>query len=118
VLSSQLLLKEGFGLVIAEVLPDSPAAKAGLQKFDVVTKFNDQQLVDASQFSTLVRGAGKDADATLTILRQAKEQTVPVKIGERMAPQRMPSPGGGEPHGMWKGQGGPEGMHHMERMRE
>jgi len=123
VLSAQLSLKEGFGLVVAEVLPDSPAAKAGLQKYDVVTKFNDQQLVDPSQFSILVRGAGKDSDATLTILRQAREQTVPVKIGERMVPQRMSFPDGMDPRGHmdpWKGPGGPEGMHQhlQDRMKE
>jgi hypothetical protein len=95
-LGAQLGLKEGFGLVVNEVLPDSPAAKAGLQKHDVLTMFNDQQLVDAGQFATLVRAAGKDTDATLTLLRAAKEQKVSVKIGERMAPQRMTLPGGNE----------------------
>ena len=95
-LGAQLGLKEGFGLLVGEVLPDSPAAKAGVQKHDVLTKFNDQQLVDSNQFATLVRGAGKDADATLTLVRASKEQTVPVKIGERMAPQRMQLPGATE----------------------
>lgn len=95
-LGAQLGLKEGFGLVVNEVLPDSPAAKAGVQKHDVLTMFNDQQLVDAAQFATLVRAAGKDADATLTLLRAAKEQKVSIKIGERMAPQRMSLPSGNE----------------------
>ena len=120
VLSAQLSLKEGFGLVVGDVLPESPAAKAGLKKYDVLTKFNDQQLVDAGQFSTLVRAAGKDTEATLTLLREAKEQKVPVKIGERMVPQRMPMhPGGMDPRGQMEKWRGPaqEGMKRMqERM--
>jgi serine protease Do len=106
VLNAQLGLKEGFGLVVGEVLPDSPAAKAGLQKYDVLTHLNDQQLVDAGQFSTLVRGAGKDSEVTLTVLRNAKEQKLPVKIGERLAPQRPPFPGAMDLRGQfekWKG---------------
>lgn len=121
VLGAQLGLKEGFGLVVVDVLPDSPAAKAGLKRHDVVTKFNDQQLVDAGQFATLVRAAGKDTDATLTLVRTAKEQTVQVKIGERMAPQRMPFPGGMDfhhPMDRWKGPG-QDGMKRMQdRMKE
>ena len=106
VVSAQLSLPEGFGLVVGEVLPDSPAAKAGIQRYDVLTKFNDQQLVDAGQFSTLVRAQAKDADAAVMLIRKAQEQKISVKVGERMMPERRPfSPMGDMPHGMekWKG---------------
>ncbi|HEY3898618.1 MAG TPA: PDZ domain-containing protein [Chthoniobacter sp.] len=96
VLTAQLGLSEGFGLVVSDVLPDSPAAVAGIQRYDVLTKFNDQQLVDSSQFAALVRALKKDAEATVTLIRKAAEQTVTVKIGERMLPERshgFPMPG-------------------------
>jgi serine protease Do len=96
-LTAQLGLKDGFGLLVHEVLPNSPAATAGLQKHDMLTKLNDQQLVESGQFSTLVRGAGKDTEVTLTLLRGGKEQTVTVKVGERMAPPRMPFTEGFDP---------------------
>lgn len=96
VLSAQLSLAEGFGLVVGDVLPDSPAAKAGIQRYDVLTKFNDQQLIDAGQFSTLVRAQAKDADATLTLFRKAQEQKVVVKVGQRMMPERRPFPSPGD----------------------
>jgi len=121
VLSAQLGLKEGFGLVVGDVLPDSPAAKAGVKKHDVLTKFNDQQLVDAGQFSTLVRGAGKDSEATLTLVREAREQTLPVKIGERMAPRRQPFPGGMDLRGQferWKGPSQDGWKKMQDRMKE
>lgn len=103
VLSAQLSLAEGFGLVVSDVLPDSPAAKAGVQRYDVLTKFNDQQLVDSGQFSTLVRALKKGDQANLTLIRKTQEQKVSVTIDERMLPEHrfFPFPGGfpGHMHG-------------------
>jgi len=96
VLTTQLGLNEGFGLVVSDVLPDSPAANAGIQRNDVLTKFNDQELVDSNQFSALVRALKKDTAANLTLIRKAVPQTVTVKIGERLLaerPRSFPVPG-------------------------
>jgi hypothetical protein len=95
VLSAQLSLAEGFGLVVNDVLPDSPAAKAGVQRYDVLTKFNDQQLVDPGQFATLVRALSKGTEASLTLLRKAQEQKVTVTVDERLLPERRVYPGPG-----------------------
>ena len=93
VLAAQLGLPEGFGLVVEEVMPESPAGKAGVQRFDVLRLFNDQQLVDPGQLATLVRAQGRDADVTLTLLRKGQEQKLSMKIVERPMPARMPFPG-------------------------
>lgn len=90
VLGAQLGLPDGFGLVVEEVLPDSPAAKAGVQRHDVLKLFNDQQLIDPGQLATLIRGRGTGAEASLTILRHGQEQKLNVTIGERMMPERKP----------------------------
>ncbi len=87
-LSAQLGLPEGFGLLVGEVLPDSPAAAAGIQRHDVLRLFNDQQLVEPNQLATLVRALGKDKDATLTLIRKGTEQQVTARIGERSGPER------------------------------
>jgi hypothetical protein len=95
VLGAQLGLPEGFGLVVDEVLPESPAGKAGVQRFDVLRLFNDQQLVDPGQLAALVRAVGKDAEVSLTLLRKGQEQKVSMKVGERPMPVRVPFPGVG-----------------------
>jgi hypothetical protein len=87
-LSAQLGLAEGFGLLVQEVLPDTPASTAGIQKHDVVKLLNDQQLVDPNQLATLVKAAGKDKEVTLTLIRKGAEQKVTVKVGERVLPFR------------------------------
>jgi len=83
-------LTEGFGLVVDDVLPDSPAKTAGLEHYDVLKLLNDQQLVDADQLATLVRGLGKDTEATITFIRKGQEQKAKVKISEKMLPERKP----------------------------
>jgi len=93
-LAAQLGLPEGFGLVVEEVIPDSPAARAGVQRFDVLKLLNDQQLIDPNQLAALVRRAGNDAEVSLTVLRKGGEQKLSVKVGERMLPERRPMTGG------------------------
>lgn len=88
VLAAQLGLPEGFGLVVDEVLPDSPAANAGVQRHDVLKQFNEQQLVDPAQLAALVRSLGKDAEASVTLLRKGQEQKLTIKIGEKNLPER------------------------------
>lgn len=90
VLAAQLGLPEGFGLVVDEVMPESPAGKAGVQRFDVLRLFNDQQLTDPGQLAALVRAAGKDAEVSLTLLRKGQEQKFSMKIAERPMPVRAP----------------------------
>lgn len=89
-LGAQLGLAEGFGLVVDDVLPDSPATTAGLQRYDVLKQLNDQQLLDSNQLATLVRSQGKDTSVTLTVLRKGQEQKLAVKIGEKLLPERSP----------------------------
>jgi hypothetical protein len=132
VLSSQLGLPDGFGLFVQNIAPGSPAAKAGLQKFDVIKLLNDQQIVDQGQLGTLVNGIGTGKEVTLTILRKGQEQKVTATLAEHTVPVRgegdRPRPGmHGAPgaHSMfgekakeWL-QHNPEKMKEMqERMRE
>jgi serine protease Do len=92
-LSAQLGLQEGFGLLVQEILPNSPASEAGIQKHDILKLLNDQQLVEPGQLATLIRSAGKDAQVTLTIIRKGQEQKVTAKVGERALPRRRPLDG-------------------------
>ena len=97
-LATQLGLPEGFGVVVEEVVPDSPAATAGLQQFDVLQMLDDQKLVDPNQLAVLIRSSGKDKEVTFTVLRKGAEQKLTLKIGERLMPERrsMFGPMGGD----------------------
>ena len=86
--AAQAGLAEGFGLVVDEVLPDSPAKAAGLERYDVLARFEDQKLVDSAQLAALVGAASKDASISLTLIRKGQEQKLSVKVGEKMLPDR------------------------------
>jgi hypothetical protein len=91
-LAAQLKQPEGFGLVVDEVLPDSPAKSAGLERNDLILRFEDQVLVNPPQLEALIRRAGKDKEAALTVLRGGAEQKITVRVGEKMLPERRGLP--------------------------
>ncbi len=83
VVSEQLGLPKGFGLVVDYVVPEGPAAAAGVQTNDIIRLFNDQILMDADQLSKLVRSLSDGTTVTLTVLRKGQEQKIPVKLGKK-----------------------------------
>src|SRR5436190_12504504 len=88
VVSEQLGLAKGFGLVVDYVVPDGPAAAAGVQQNDIIKMFNDQILMDPDQLSKLVRSLQDGTNVTLTILRKNAETKVTVKLGKKEIRQR------------------------------
>src|SRR5437660_819185 len=95
VVSEQLGLSKGLGLVVEYVLPDSPAASAGIQQNDILKMLNDQILMEPSQLRKLLQTFSDGADVTLTILRKGQEQKITVKLSKKEMPQRHSlTPGG------------------------
>jgi hypothetical protein len=88
VVSEQLGLAKGFGLVVDYVVPDGPAAAAGVQQNDILKMLNDQILTEPDQLSKLVRSYSEGTNVTLTVLRKGKEEKVTVKLGKKEVPQR------------------------------
>jgi len=69
------------GVVVRGIIDNSPAAKAGLQKGDVLVEFNGLPLYSAFQLTDLVAQAGADATADLTLVRDSKELTFAIALG-------------------------------------
>src|SRR6266481_6762437 len=88
VVSEQLGLSKGLGLVVEYVVPDSPAAVAGIQQNDILKTLNDQILIEPSQLRKLLQTFSDGADVTLTILRKGQEQKITVKLSKKERPQR------------------------------
>jgi serine protease Do len=88
VVAEQLGLPKGFGLVVDYVVPDGPAAAAGVQQNDILRMFNDQILMEPDQLSKLVRSNAEGTNVTLTVLRKGAETKLTVRLGKREVPQR------------------------------
>lgn len=87
---AQFSLPTGFGLMVDEVMADSPAQASGLKAYDVLLKFDDQRLVNMEQLMALVRARRKGDTASLTIITGGKETQVQVTLAERVAPGTEP----------------------------
>ena len=87
-LAAQLGLPEGFGLLVQEVMPDSPAKAAGVEKHDVLRAYDDQKLVQPEQLAALVRATGKGKSAAITVIRKGQDQKLTATIDERAMPER------------------------------
>lgn len=95
--AAQLGLPRDTGLVVRRVSEGSPAAGL-LQEHDVLTKLDDQILIDMHQLSVLVRSHKAGDEIKLTFVRGGKETTAKAKLGEREVPKLagdMPGFGGG-----------------------
>jgi serine protease Do len=88
VVSEQLGLPKGFGLVVDYVVPDGPAAAAGVQQNDILKMLNDQILTEPDQLSKLVRSFSEGTTVTLTVLRKGKEEKIGVKLSKKEVPER------------------------------
>jgi membrane-associated protease RseP (regulator of RpoE activity) len=101
VVSEQLGLAKGFGLVVDYVVPDSPAAAAGIQQNDILKMLNDQILIEPSQLRKLLQNFSEGTEVKLTILRKGQEQKITVKLTKKEVPQRRSLIPGGKPGPHW-----------------
>src|SRR5437667_11591114 len=88
VVTEQLGLAKGLGLVVDYVEPNSPAASAGVQQNDILKMLNDQILIEPSQLRRLLQTFPEGTEVTLTILRKGKEQKITAKLAKKEVPQR------------------------------
>jgi Do/DeqQ family serine protease len=88
-LAESLGLKDVGGALIGSVTAGSAADHAGLKRGDVIMAFNGQAVHDTNTLRNRVAEAGPGSTADVTIVRDAKEKHVSVKLdqasGDRIA---------------------------------
>jgi hypothetical protein len=86
-LSAQLGLDSGVGLTVNYVASNSPAAKGGLMKNDVLTEFEGQLLVHPAQLRKLVQARKQGEKVKVTYYRGGKKEDATVEIGKNKEPR-------------------------------
>lgn len=82
--ASQLGLESG--LMVTQVPQNSAAAKAGVQKHDILLFADDKQVISETDLNAVVQAAGEaNANVALTIIRGGKEISVAVMPQQRKA---------------------------------
>jgi serine protease Do len=75
-------LRHPRGALVAQVLPNSPAALAGLRAGDIVLAFNGKEVATSSNLPPLVGAAKVGTEAMLTVLRDGATIELPVMLSE------------------------------------
>nr|MBN2277405.1 PDZ domain-containing protein [candidate division Zixibacteria bacterium] len=76
---------DGTGALIAEVIPESPAEKAGLKAGDVIVKIDGNLVGELSDVQQAVWEKEKGDKIKLTVLRDKKEQEFSLEVDESPA---------------------------------
>ena len=79
-ISTKLQIEPGTGLVVEQVIPDSPAAIAGLQRNDVLARVNEQTLITPAQLKTLVMHCKPGTQMELTYFRKGEKRKMVVVL--------------------------------------
>jgi serine protease Do len=82
-LAKGLKLKSTAGALVGDVTAEGPADKAGIQRGDIITDFNGKKVENSNQLRAVVADAEPGSTAKVILLRNGREMTVPVVLGER-----------------------------------
>jgi serine protease Do len=89
--------KDTKGVLISDVIPDSPASKSGLKSGDILIEFNGKKMEMPSDLQRAVGLSSPSQDAKIKVLRDQSERTLDIRIGE--APEERAEARGNGPRG-------------------
>jgi len=81
-LAQSFALEKPEGALVASVVEDGPAAKAGVKRGDIILKFNGRTVPDEHHLPEMVAQTPINGTVPLEILRNGKHMTLDVKVGE------------------------------------
>ena len=88
-LAAQLGLEDE-GVVVVNVVKDSPADGAGLQRYDIITSIDGDGFgKSVEELAKRISEAGAGNTTRLTVLRAGKEMSIDVTLGSRPEPRKL-----------------------------
>lgn len=76
----QLFYKRETGAIVEQVVPNSPAAKAGIFRNDVILSVDDQPVLAAADVVRLMQGNQPGGTKVLRVLRDGAEKNISVQF--------------------------------------
>jgi len=83
------LPKNTRGVIVSEVIEGEPAAKAGLQRYDVILAINDKPIVDGRQLVNHVSTFSPGTMINVKVLRAGKEKELKMTVGKRPTREKL-----------------------------
>ncbi|MBI4608995.1 MAG: PDZ domain-containing protein [Candidatus Rokubacteria bacterium] len=89
---AKLGLSEARGVLIRQVMPGEPAEKAGLRAMDVVLGVDGESVHGPRDLQRIIATSPPGKTVKLRVVREGKEQEVPVVVGLYQEPSERPRP--------------------------
>jgi serine protease Do len=90
-IADSLGLKAAKGALVSQPQENSPASKAGIEAGDVITAVNGEEVKDARDLAKKIGAMLPKNEVKLSILRNGKQKTVSLTLGEMPAMQKQAS---------------------------
>jgi len=88
-LADEFKLKNAHGALVSDIVPDSPAAKAGFQDGDVVVTFNAKKVEDSRHLQLAVADTTPGSTVPVEILRNGEKQTLKVTVKQLPGQEKL-----------------------------
>ena len=75
-------LKESRGALVADVTKGGPSERAGLKSGDVIVEFDHKAIRDSADLPQQVARVAPGTSVTIKVLRDGKEMSLPLTVGE------------------------------------
>ena len=82
-LAKHFEIKEENGALVTNILPGTPAEKAGFQRGDIIVEFNGNTVVDTTDLRNQVAATLPGTEVKIKVIREGKGKDIPVTIGEQ-----------------------------------
>jgi serine protease Do len=70
------------GALVADVMPDTPAEKAGVERGDIIVEFNGRKIEEMNDLPRVVASIPPNTEVPMKLLRKGQEKVVQVKVAE------------------------------------
>jgi serine protease Do len=86
-LAEELGLDNETGAGVLKVVPDGPAADAGVERYDVIVEFDGEPIEDLSELPRAVAETPVGKTVKIVVVRDGKRKTLRAEVGELAQPE-------------------------------